>query len=35
MHSNQAPTFSVSKVGNDKSIPLVEDIPVGLVSLGI
>ena len=35
MHSNQTPTFTVSKVGNDKSIPLVENIPLGNISLGI
>ena len=35
MHSNQTPTITVSKVGTDKSIPLVENIPVGNFSLGI
>ena len=35
MHNNQAPTFSVSKVGSDKSIPLVENVPLGSFSLGI
>ena len=35
MHSNHTPTVSVSKVGSNKSIPLVENIPVGAVSLGI
>ena len=27
MHSNQTPTFTVSKVGSDKSVPLVEMCP--------
>ena len=35
MHSNQTPTVSVSKVGSDRSIPLVENIPLGAFSLGI
>ena len=35
MHSNQAPTVSISKVGSDRSIPLVENIPLGSSSLGI
>ena len=34
MHNNQAPTFTVSKVGTDKSIPLVENILVGDVPWG-
>ena len=33
MHSNHTPTFTVSK--GDKSVPLVENIPVGNISLGI
>ena len=36
IHSNQAPTVSVSKVGASKrSILLVENIPMGAFSLGI
>ena len=35
MHSNQAPTVSISKVGSNRSIPLVENIPLGSSSLGI
>ena len=35
MHNNHAPTVSVSKVGSKKSIPLVENIAIGNVSLGI
>ena len=29
MHSNQAPTVSISKVGSNRCIPLVENIPLG------
>ena len=35
MHSNQAPTVSISKVASDRSIPLVENVPLGSSSLGI
>ena len=35
MYSNQTPTVSVSKVGSNRSIPLVENIPLGAFSLGI
>ena len=34
MHNNHTPTVYVSKVGSEKSIPLVENIPVGNISLG-
>ena len=35
MHSNQAPTVSISKVGSNRSIPLVENIPLVTSSLRI
>ena len=35
MHNNHTPTVSVSKVCSDKSIPLVENVLVGNVSIGI
>ena len=35
MHSNQAPYISVSRVSVNKSVPLVEDVQVGKVNLGI
>ena len=35
MNSNQAPNVSISKVGSNRSIPLVENIPLGSSSLGI
>ena len=35
MHSNQTPTVPVSKVGSNRSIPLVENIPLGAFFLGI
>ena len=34
-HSNNTPTVLVSKVGSDRSIPLVENIVFGIHSLGI
>ena len=35
MHNNQAPYVTVSKVSMNKSVPLVEDIQVGKITLGI
>ena len=35
MHSNQALTISISKVGSNRSIPLVENIPLVSSYLGI
>ena len=35
MHSNHTPTFTMSKVGINKSVPLVENVPLGSFSLGI
>ena len=35
MHSNQTPTASISKVGFDRFIPLVDNILLGAFSLGI
>ena len=35
MHSNQIPAVTVSKIGSDRSIPLVENVPMGEFSLGI
>ncbi len=35
MHNNQAPFVTVGKVDVNKSVPLVEDIQVGKVTLGV
>ena len=35
MHSNQTPSVTVSKVATDKSVPLVEDIQMGQIILGV
>ena len=35
MHSNHTPTFTMSKVDINKSVPLVENVPLGSFSLGI
>ena len=35
MHNNQAPFVTVAKVNVNKSVPLVEDIQVGKVTLGV
>ena len=35
MHNNQAPYVTVSRVSVNKSVPLVEDVQVGKVTLGI
>ena len=35
MHSNQTPSVFVSKVASDRSIPLVETIPMGAFTMGI
>ena len=34
-HSDEAPSYTISKVGYDKSIPLVENIYFGSTSIGI
>ena len=35
MHSNHTPSFTVSKLGSDRSIPLVESVDTGSSSIGI
>ena len=35
MHHNQAPYITVSRVSVNKSVPLMEDVQVGKVTLGI
>ena len=35
MHNNQAPFVTVAKVDVNKSVPLIEDVQVGKVTLGV